>query len=127
MLVNIHESCVKNISRKSWFISARPQCFHWKTRKGRISSTTLYQSHWWYLTFCKEGKGNILLSSILPTQNLRSVFVKLHSRVMFHANLINSFLFDCLPNILSIVFINVKPLTQYTKTFLSQYCECNIL
>lgn len=41
--------------------------------------------------FKEEGKGNILLSSILPTQNLRSVFVKLHSRVMFHANLINSF------------------------------------
>lgn len=56
MLVNIHESCVKNISRKSWFISARPQCFHWKTRKGRISSNTLYQSHWWYLTFLKKEK-----------------------------------------------------------------------
>lgn len=76
--------------------------------------------------FKEEGKGNILLSSILPTQNLRSVFVKLHSRVMFHANLINSFLFECLPSIFSIVFINVKPLTQYTKTFLSRATCCNL-
>lgn len=53
-----------------------------------------------FLNFLKRKKaeGNILLSSILPTQNLRSVFVKLHSRVMFHAKLINNFLFDCLPN-----------------------------
>lgn len=75
MLVNIHESCVKNISRKInqnkkknkkrgdwWFISARPQCFHWKTRKGRISSNTLYQSHWWYLTFLKKKEKEIFFS-----------------------------------------------------------------
>lgn len=137
MLVNIHESCVKNISRKinqnknnkkGVIYFSEASMFSLKDEKRQnLVKYSLPKPLVISDIFKEEGKGNILLSSILPTQNLRSVFVKLHSRVMFHANLINSFLFDCLPSILSIVFINVKPLTQYTKTFLSQYCECNIL